>query len=113
MSTLSIIVTRVLNLQVNVTMPAFFFDNDRYLYGTVMANYTSGAPVRGNLTLKATIRPIKPAYRNMDRNPVVEKYFNFVSDISILAALVKSNIVRSYLKYLLYVFHLIFWLISC
>ncbi|KAJ9591586.1 hypothetical protein L9F63_001940, partial [Diploptera punctata] len=63
--------------EVNVTMPAFFFDTDRYLYGTVMANYTSGAPVRGNLTLKATIRPIKPAYRNMDRNPVVEKYFNF------------------------------------
>ncbi|XP_023724230.1 CD109 antigen [Cryptotermes secundus] len=63
--------------EVNVTMPAFFFDTDRYLYGTVMANYTSGAPVHGNLTLKATIRPIKPAYRNMDRNPVVEKYFNF------------------------------------
>jgi hypothetical protein len=79
--TLSIILIKVLNLQVNVTMPAFFFDTDRYLYGTVMANYTSGAPVRGNLTLKATIRPIKPAYRNVDRNPVVEKYFNFVSDI--------------------------------
>ncbi|XP_069675686.1 CD109 antigen isoform X2 [Periplaneta americana] len=63
--------------EVNVTMPAFFFDTDKYLYGTVMANYTSGAPVRGNLTLKATIRPIRPAYRNMDRNPVVEKYFNF------------------------------------
>jgi uncharacterized protein YfaS (alpha-2-macroglobulin family) len=69
----------IFNLQVNVTMPAFFFDTDKYLYGTIMANYTSGAPVRGNLTLKATIRPIKPAYRNMDRNPVVEKYFNFVS----------------------------------
>lgn len=79
---LFIILIKILNLQVNVTMPAFFFDTDRYLYGTVMANYTSGAPVRGNLTLKATIRPIKPAYRNMDRNPVVEKYFNFVSAIS-------------------------------
>jgi hypothetical protein len=79
--TVFIIVIKILHLQVNVTMPAFFFDTDKYLYGTVMANYTSGAPVRGNLTLKATIRPIKPAYRNMDRNPVVEKYFNFVSAI--------------------------------
>jgi len=95
-STLSIIVTKVLNLQVNVTMPAFFFDTDRYLYGTVMANYTSGAPVRGNLTLKATIRPIKPAYRNMDRNPVVEKYFNFVSDICILASVFNSTVSHHY-----------------
>lgn len=46
--------------EVNVTMPAFFFSTDPYIHGVVMANYTSGAPVRGNLTLKATIRPIKP-----------------------------------------------------
>lgn len=44
--------------EVNVTMPAFFFNNDPYLYGKIMANFTSGAPVKGNLTLKATIRPI-------------------------------------------------------
>lgn len=43
--------------QVNVTMPAFFFDSDRFIHGTVMANYTSGAPVSGNLTLMAEIRP--------------------------------------------------------
>lgn len=61
-------------------MSAFFFLNDRYLRGTVMANYTSGAPVQGNMTLKATIRPIKPGYRNVDapREDVV-RYFNFVS----------------------------------
>jgi CD109 antigen len=44
--------------EVNVTMPAFFFNTDPYIYGKVMANFTSGAPVHGNLTLKATIRPI-------------------------------------------------------
>ncbi|XP_055682834.1 CD109 antigen [Lutzomyia longipalpis] len=44
--------------EVNVTMPAFFFNTDPYIYGKIMANFTSGAPVRGNLTLKATIRPI-------------------------------------------------------
>ncbi|XP_030384832.1 CD109 antigen [Scaptodrosophila lebanonensis] len=44
--------------EVNVTMPAYFFTTDRYIYGRVMANFTSGLPVRGNLTLKATIRPI-------------------------------------------------------
>lgn len=44
--------------EVNVTMPAFFFNSDPFLHGKIMANFTSGAPVKGNLTLKATIRPI-------------------------------------------------------
>ncbi|XP_063831034.1 CD109 antigen [Ostrinia nubilalis] len=48
--------------EVNVTMPAFFFNTDPFIHGRIMANYTSGAPVRGNLTLKATVRPI-PRYR--------------------------------------------------
>ncbi|KPJ10420.1 CD109 antigen [Papilio machaon] len=48
--------------EVNVTMPAFFFNTEPYIHGRIMANYTSGAPVRGNLTLKATVRPI-PQYR--------------------------------------------------
>lgn len=43
-------------------MPAFFFNTDPFIYGRIMANYTSGAPVKGNLTLKATIRPI-PQFR--------------------------------------------------
>ncbi|KAL1110500.1 hypothetical protein AAG570_008028 [Ranatra chinensis] len=65
--------------EVNVTMPAFFFTSDKYLKGIVMANYTSGAPVRGNLTLKASIRPINQ-YENLresENYQVVEKYFNF------------------------------------
>ncbi|XP_055376431.1 CD109 antigen [Condylostylus longicornis] len=44
--------------EVNVTMPSFFFYNDKYIYGKIMANFTSGAPVNGNLTLKATVRQI-------------------------------------------------------
>lgn len=44
--------------EVNVTMPAFFFNTDPFIYGKIMANFTSGAPVRGNLTIKATVRPI-------------------------------------------------------
>ncbi|KAJ8926001.1 hypothetical protein NQ315_009856 [Exocentrus adspersus] len=46
--------------EVAVTMPAFFLSTDQYIQGTVMANYTSGAPVKGNLTLKAIVRPTKP-----------------------------------------------------
>lgn len=41
-------------------MPAFIQNNEEYITGIIMANYTSGAPVRGNLTIKATVRPIKP-----------------------------------------------------
>lgn len=44
--------------EVNVTMPAFFFNTDPFIYGKIMANFTSGAPVRGNLTIKAQIRPL-------------------------------------------------------
>lgn len=84
-------------------MPAFFFTDDQYIHGTVMANYTSGAPVRGNLTLKAQIRQVRPLVRKqlqIDRNyrdpyssydqldnyggydqPMKELYFKFVSQI--------------------------------
>lgn len=84
-------------------MPAFFFSDDQYIHGTVMANYTSGAPVRGNLTLRAQIRQIQPMHRDQyhsDRNyhdphssynrhedygrynPIIkELYFKFVSPI--------------------------------
>ncbi|KYN34320.1 hypothetical protein ALC56_11427 [Trachymyrmex septentrionalis] len=62
--------------EVNVTMPAFFFDNDPYIYGIVQANYTSGAPVRGNLTLKASFKPLD-RIRNPSAIEPVERYFNF------------------------------------
>ncbi|CAH0551728.1 unnamed protein product [Brassicogethes aeneus] len=55
--------------EVNVTMPAFFLTTDQFIHGIVMANYTSGGPVRGNLTLKASIRPIRP----IDLNRMVNK----------------------------------------
>nr|CAD7577964.1 unnamed protein product [Timema californicum] len=65
--------------EVNVTMPAFFFNTDQYIHGKIMANYTSGAPVHGNLTLRATIRPLiaQSSYRGVGDRRIVEKYFNF------------------------------------
>jgi len=62
--------------EVNVTMAAFYFDSDRYIRGSVMANYTSGAPVKGNLTLKATFRPIKRD-RSYRPDNVVERNLTF------------------------------------
>lgn len=56
--------------EVNVTMPAFFQNTDPFIYGKVMANFTSGAPVSGNLTLKAIIRPIG----FLDIEKINEKY---------------------------------------
>lgn len=44
--------------EVNVTMPAFFFNTDPFIHGRIMANFTSGAPVKGNLTIKAQVRPL-------------------------------------------------------
>ncbi|XP_018299760.1 LOW QUALITY PROTEIN: CD109 antigen [Mycetomoellerius zeteki] len=63
--------------EVNVTMPAFFFDNDPYIYGIVQANYTSGAPVRGNLTLKASFKPLDRIRTSSAAIEPVERYFNF------------------------------------
>ncbi|XP_046595942.1 CD109 antigen isoform X1 [Neodiprion lecontei] len=63
--------------EVNVTMPAFFFDNDPYIHGIVQANYTSGAPVRGNLTIRASFRPIDRIHSTSAQNEITDKYFNF------------------------------------
>ncbi|XP_072379728.1 CD109 antigen [Diabrotica undecimpunctata] len=52
--------------EVNITMPGFFLNTEPFIYGIIMANYTSGAPVRGNLTLKATVRHIKPIDPNQN-----------------------------------------------
>ncbi|XP_054001189.1 CD109 antigen [Hylaeus anthracinus] len=62
--------------EVNVTMPAFFFDNDPYIYGTVQANYTSGAPVRGNLTLKASFRSLDRIHSEAAQESI-DRYFYF------------------------------------
>lgn len=62
-------------------MPPFFLSTDQYIYGLVMANYTSGAPVRGNLTLKATVRPIGPIdpnrYNNRNRPRPIDRQNQF------------------------------------
>lgn len=68
MNFLTISCTFIILLQVNVTMPPFFLSTDQFIYGTVMANYTSGGPVKGNLTLKATVRPIGPIDPNRYNN---------------------------------------------
>lgn len=66
-----------MNFQVNVTMPAFVFDTDNYITGTVIANFTSGAPVRGNLTLTATMKPIDErlavTFRTSIYEPLLQK----------------------------------------
>lgn len=99
-------------------MAPFFFTTDRYIQGIVHANYTSGAPIKGNLTLKATLRPMedqhnqynpaiyKDPQRNRDRDDgdrgyaggnmyrpqIVEKYFNFVSFYAIFSVVFTCNI---------------------
>ena len=64
--------------EVNVTMPTFFFIKDEYINGTVMANYTSGAPVvHGNLTLKASIRPLNSRHDVMS----IDRYYHFEEEL--------------------------------
>lgn len=64
--------------EVNVTMAPFIFTTDEFIEGTVMANYTGGAPVHGNLTLKASIHPCPNAKINLENShSICEKYLNF------------------------------------
>lgn len=66
--------------QVNVTMAPFIFTSDEFIEGIIMANYTGGAPVHGNLTLKATVRPFRSSNLYIkDLSPISEKYLYFVS----------------------------------
>lgn len=58
--------------EVNVSMPTFFLDTDTHVYGSIMANFTSGIPVYGNLTILATIEPAKPIGRMLDTYPAIE-----------------------------------------
>ncbi|KAF8787021.1 CD109 antigen-like [Argiope bruennichi] len=81
--------------EVNVTMPTFFTDKEPYVYGTIQANYTSGVPVKGNLTVIASIEP----HRMNNRVPAskIEKFYaifdgtvDFKFPMSDFAALVNN-----------------------
>ncbi|XP_076370636.1 CD109 antigen-like isoform X2 [Tachypleus tridentatus] len=50
--------------EVSVTMPAFFMDTNDYIHGHVIANYTGGSPVFGNLTLTAKVEPLEKDTNN-------------------------------------------------
>ncbi|KAK7573777.1 hypothetical protein V9T40_010968 [Parthenolecanium corni] len=64
--------------EVNVTMAPFIFTSDEFIEGIIMANYTGGAPVHGNLTLKATVRPFRSSNLYIkDLSPISEKYLYF------------------------------------
>nr|BAR45628.1 macroglobulin complement-related 2 [Niponia nodulosa] len=64
--------------EVNVSMPASFVDTDSFIHGYVEANYTSGAPVRANLTLRITMKPFEPSYRLVDaRQPLIERFIPY------------------------------------
>lgn len=65
--------------EVNVTIAPFFFNTEEYIHGKISANYTNGAPVRGNLTLKALIRPLRIGGDSdyVDPRPPIIRYLEF------------------------------------
>ncbi|XP_022254489.1 CD109 antigen-like isoform X3 [Limulus polyphemus] len=50
--------------EVNVTMPAFFMDTNDYIHGSVIANYSRGSSVSGNLSLTAKVEPLDKSRSN-------------------------------------------------
>nr|XP_045614119.1 alpha-1-macroglobulin-like [Procambarus clarkii] len=56
--------------EVEVRVPAFLAADAAYLEGVVVANYTSGAPITGNVTVRAAVRPVGPrAFPNYGPDP--------------------------------------------
>ncbi|GFX51843.1 CD109 antigen [Trichonephila clavipes] len=64
--------------EVNVTLPAFVLENERHIRCSITANYTSGAPVTGNLTLKARLEPLYPQFRQYGQVPEIKHFVNYV-----------------------------------
>ncbi|XP_076052838.1 CD109 antigen-like [Oratosquilla oratoria] len=64
--------------EVEVQTPAFVSAMSDYLEGTVMANYSSGAPVAGNVTVRAAVRPLShlssPRYASFGPDPSIVQY---------------------------------------
>lgn len=66
--------------EVNVSMSTFFLDTERYVKGSITANFTSGAPVTGNVTILATIEPARSVIgRVLDTYPAIEETYKVVS----------------------------------
>ncbi|CAG2105524.1 unnamed protein product [Medioppia subpectinata] len=66
--------------EVNVSMPAFFLQTDSYIYGSIMANFTSGVPVIGNLTIVYTLlssnkQMVSQNYFDRPAIETTERYF--------------------------------------
>ncbi|XP_055952326.1 CD109 antigen-like [Argiope bruennichi] len=62
--------------EVNVTLPAFILESERHIQCSVTANYSSGAPVPGNLLLRARLEPLHSHYKPYGQIPETKLYFN-------------------------------------
>ncbi|GFQ66757.1 CD109 antigen [Trichonephila clavata] len=63
--------------EVNVTLPAFILENERHIRCSITANYSSGAPVTGNVTLKARLEPLSPQFRQYGQVPEIKHFVNY------------------------------------
>ncbi|XP_055936007.1 CD109 antigen-like isoform X2 [Argiope bruennichi] len=63
--------------EVNVTLPAFILENEPQIKVAVTANYTSGAPVTGNLTVRTRLEPLHSQYRPYGQVPETKMFFNY------------------------------------
>lgn len=52
--------------EVNVSMPSLFKTTDKFIYGDIVANFTSGVPVIGNLTLEIFILSLRYGGKQYD-----------------------------------------------
>ncbi|GBN47190.1 CD109 antigen [Araneus ventricosus] len=63
--------------EVNVTLPAFILESQPHIKVAVTANYTSGAPVTGNLTVRTRLEPLHTQYKSYGQVPETKMIFNY------------------------------------
>lgn len=87
--------------EVNVSMPSSFLETDKYIAGSITANFTNGAPVVGNLTITVTVEhPNSKPDSQLQFDPDFHGYDQFRFETNSLKNLVAGSkvIVTAHLR---------------
>lgn len=78
--------------EVKVTMPSEFVETEEFIGGTILANYTSGAPVSGNLTVVISAEVAGSSGSTTETEPKFNGFTEFKYRMSDLKRLLNNRI---------------------
>jgi len=89
--------------EVRVTMPGEFIETEEYIKGSIMANYTNGAPVKGNLTVVISAEVAGYSASTTKSEAMFDGFTEFYYKISDLKRLLNNRIENSQVTVVAYV----------